>query len=235
MVTRSVLATPAATSRKVVIAAALGRELQPLKRGRHRDLLLVETGEGRTNASREICRALDTQPRAVVGIGFAGALSSSLEIGDVIIATRIEGLGAFSEGLHTRVLSLGLERVYGGAVVTVDDVVCTAAEKHELSGRLIGNELGVVDMESSAVAVACLERGVQFVIARVVSDLFSEDLPVDFNRCRRADGRLSTLKVTARAIERPGSLRGLWELRRRTVHCAARLAEIVTGVAPLVV
>src|SRR5262249_60989094 len=172
MVTRSVLATPAATSRKVVIAAALGRELQPLKRGRHRDLLLVETGEGRTNASREICRALDTQPRAVVGIGFAGALSSSLEIGDVIIATRIEGLGAFSEGLHTRVLSLGLERVYGGAVVTVDDVVCTAAEKHELSGRLIGNGFGVVVMGSSAVAVGWFRWGVRLGVLGGVFVLF---------------------------------------------------------------
>src|SRR5262249_6531667 len=63
---------------KILVAAALGRELQPLKRERRSDLLLVETGEGTTNASREIGRALDAAPRAVVGIGFAGALSSSL-------------------------------------------------------------------------------------------------------------------------------------------------------------
>src|SRR5262249_8462450 len=136
---------------KILVAAALGRELQPLKRERRSDLLLVETGEGTTNASREISRALDAAPRAVVGIGFAGALSSSLEVGDLVVATRIDGIADdFSGGLQARWLGLGLERLYLGAAITVDHVVCLSEGKRQLAGRLREGEIGIVDMESSA-------------------------------------------------------------------------------------
>src|SRR5262249_10120962 len=98
MVTPSILletradAERARTCGKIVVAAALGRELRALKRERRSDLLLVETGEGTINASKAINRALETGPRAVLGIGFAGALSSSLEVGDVVVAARVDGI-----------------------------------------------------------------------------------------------------------------------------------------------
>jgi nucleoside phosphorylase len=111
--------------------------------------------------------------------------------------------------------------------LTVDEVVCQAEGKRRLAMTLAPGEIACVDMESFAVARACLERGVPFLVARCVSDLFAEDLPVDFNRCRGADGRINNWKVIASAIGRPSSIKSLVELRKRTMICSEKLAAFV--------
>jgi adenosylhomocysteine nucleosidase len=215
---------------KVLVVAALGRELEVLAARPNPDLSLLETGEGTANATRAISEALSRlKPRAVVAIGFAGALSEALVAGDLVVVSRVAGVAstANSKLLPERAQAVRLEGIRIGTAITVDAVVCDAARKRRLAVSLEPGEIGVVDMESSAVARECNEHRVPFLIVRAVTDLLNENLPVDFNRCRGADGRVSSVRVVLESISKPGSLRGLRELNRRAKLCSARLADFV--------
>ena len=61
---------------------------------------------------------------------------------------------------------------------------------------------------------------------RAVLDPAEEELPLDFNLCRRPDGRVSRGQVMRRAVLRPRRLGELLRLRRRVQLCSQRLAEL---------
>lgn len=225
-------------SGRVLVAAALSRELAALERDADPRLALLVTGEGRANAERALSAWLEAEtPRAVVGIGFAGALSESPGLGDLIIARECRT--AESEPVLTtqelleaaRRIHVNAAAVTFGVTITVDEIVCQAEGKRSLASTLGPDEVGCVDMESSAVARICSQRGVPFLVARAITDLLSEDLPLDFNRIRGADGKVSNWKVIGAALGRPSSIRGLRELRRRSAVCSENLAAFVRRLA----
>jgi adenosylhomocysteine nucleosidase len=225
----------------LLVVAALARELAALGRERPVGVALIETGEGIRNAERAVRSWLDRRTaRAVLGIGFAGALSPSLRAGDLVIAREVRGGDREGESFasSTALLSAaGLVRIEGlhfGTAITVDRIVGEANAKRELAALLARGEIGCVDMESSAVARVCNERGLPFLIVRSITDLLDEDLPIDFNRCRGADGRVSAQRVMRAALARPRSFKGLLELKRSSDLCAERLAAFVRRLLPLV-
>ncbi|HYV03292.1 MAG TPA: hypothetical protein VFB82_01830 [Blastocatellia bacterium] len=223
---------------RVLVVAALGRELAALERDRDPRIALLETGEGETNAERTLCSWLeDESPRAVLGIGFAGALSDSLGPGDLIVASECRTVGS-SVVSTTRELLEMARRIQISAVpltigvtVTVDEVVCHAEAKQRLAMGLRAGEIACVDMESSAVARVCTERRIPFLIARAITDLFSEDLPLDFNQTRGTDGMVRNWKVIRAALRKPSSIKGLRELERRSAACSENLAAFVRRLA----
>ena len=218
---------------RVLVVAALGRELAafgPEDSG----LTLLETGEGVANAERALRVSLETQtPRAVIGIGFGGGLSPSLRACDLLIARQcraagsetVSATGSMLEAARRSQKDGDTERF--GATVTVDYVVHLAEEKRELASTLAPGEMACVDMESLAFSRVCTEREIPFLVTRAVTDLFAEDLPVDFNKCRRSDGRISNWKVAASALRRRSSFKSLWELRQRSKVCSDKLAAFV--------
>ena len=220
--------------KRVLVVAALGRELAALRREAHPRLALLETGEGTTSAGQAARSWLDAEtPRAVLGIGFAGALSRSLDVGDLLVARECRTSTGESVATTPSLLEAA-RRIQGdglavrfGVTLTVDEVVWQAEGKRRLAMTLARGEIACVDMESSAVAGVCSERGVPFLIARCVSDLFAEDLSVDFNRFRGADGRVNNWNVIASAIGRPSSIKGLVALRKRAMICSEKLAAFV--------
>jgi adenosylhomocysteine nucleosidase len=195
----------------------------------------METGEGCANAARAIRFRLDqVSTGAVILIGFAGALSPSLAAGDIVVAHSIRsanGTRSFTsdDRLMSAARKVRLEgaSIHLGAAITVDEIFCEARAKRRLASALAENEIGCVDMESFAAAEVCAERGIPILVARAITDLFDEDLPVDFNRCRSADGRISDWKVLRAAMARPRALNALWRLRHKSQICAARLSLFV--------
>src|ERR1041384_2693074 len=124
--------------------------------------------------------------------------------------------------------------VHFGTAVTAERIVWQSSEKHALAGLLAADQLAFVDMESTAIAAVCARRGVPFLIVRSISDLFDEDLPLDFNQCRDSDGRVRSSKVMRDALLKPGSISGLLELRKRSQLCAERMAEFVRRLLPFI-
>lgn len=219
----------------MLVIAALSRELASLARRSHTGLALVETGEGPRNASRVLRSWLEKKnARAVINIGFAGSLSPRLQIGDIVIAREVrshaESFDASASPLFQIAERTGNARSV--IAVTVDEIICEAAAKRRLAESFTANETGSVDMESAAVALVCTELKIPFLIVRSVSDAFDEDLPLDFNRCRTSDGRVSPRKVVQSLLWRPRALKGLMELQRRSETCAENLAVFISELLP---
>jgi adenosylhomocysteine nucleosidase len=85
---------------------------------------------------------------------------------------------------------------------SIDRVAVTAGEK-----RVLRESTGAaaVDMESAALARKAGEWGVPFYAIRAVSDTALEDMPLDFNIYRDAEGRFSRTRIAMAALARPFS------------------------------
>ncbi|MFP5260909.1 MAG: hypothetical protein ACLGJB_03265 [Blastocatellia bacterium] len=225
----------------LLVVAALGRELAPLGRYPSAGVALMETGEGMRNAGRAVRSWLDRRSaRAVLCVGFGGALSNSLKPCDLVVArevrsARSEGESfASSKALLSAAAQVKLDGLTFGTAITVNEIACEAGAKRRLAALLAPDEVGCVDTESSAIALTCGERDIPFLVVRSITDLLDEDLPIDFNRCRTSDGRVSSQRVIRAALARPQSFRGLLELKRRSDECAGRLAAFVWQLLPLI-
>ena len=222
-------------STPVLVVAALSRELAPLARQSQAGLALIETGEGPRNASRVLRSWLEKKnTRAVINIGFAGSLSPLLQIGDIVIAREVRTYTESFDASASRLFQFAeqVQNARSAVAITVDEIVCEAKAKQRLAEKFTANGIGWVDMESAAIASVCNSLNVPFLIARSITDTFDEDLPLDFNRCRTSDGRVSPRKVIQSLIRRPRALKGLIELQRRSEMCAEKLAAFVSELLP---
>ena len=114
-----------------------------------------------------------------------------------------------------------------GDVLSVDRVAITAAEKGELRSS---TQAAVVEMESAAVARKAREWEMPFGCVRVVSDVADENLPLDFNRYRDADGRFSRTRIALAAMGHPFTvLPGLIRLDRNCRLAAELLGEFLAN------
>jgi adenosylhomocysteine nucleosidase len=218
----------------ILVVAALSYELRKLNSISHAGFVLLETGEGIQNAKLRLEAWLErNDARGVLSIGFAGGLSSSLQPGDIVVAREVRDsetrpdptlLSAAQE------LRLGFP-VRFGVAVTSSEIVWQSESKRALAASLGENEIGFVDMESTAIAGVCANRGLSFLIARSITDLLDEDLPLDFNLYRDQDGRVDSGKVMKAALRNPLLIKGLLELRRRSNLCADRMAEFVISLS----
>jgi adenosylhomocysteine nucleosidase len=148
---------------------------------------------------RRIERVLRTKRDVdkILSIGFCGALDPGLRVGDVL-----EGSG----------------------ILTSHRVAVTAAEKRALREQ---TGASAVEMEAGAVEAKAREWGVPFGCIKVVSDTASEDLPLDFNRCRDREGRLSRARIAFAALARPWAISGLMRLDRNCRAAAEKLGEFL--------
>jgi nucleoside phosphorylase len=219
----------------VLVVAAIKRELAALARAPRAGLELIETGEGPRNANRALRSRLEnSSPRAVINIGMAGSLSPELRIGDVVIAREARAAGESFDASQSPIFQIAeqMKDVSFGVAITVDEIVGEAQAKRRLAERLGKNDLCWVDMESAAIAALCERLKIPYLIARCISDAFDEDLPLDFNRCREADGRVSPRKVMQAALLKPRAFKRLIELKRRSDVCADRLGDFVRDLLP---
>jgi adenosylhomocysteine nucleosidase len=218
----------------ILVVAALSYELNKLNSLAHTGIVLLETGEGVKNAKRQLGSWLERHDaRAVLSIGFAGGLSSSLQPGDIVVAREVnDSLPQPDPGLLASSQELPLDfPVRFGIAFTSHEILWQAESKRQLAKMLSANEVGFVDMESTAVADVCASRGLPFLIARSITDLLDEDLPLDFNLCRGEDGRVDSKLVMKAMLRKPSSVKGLMELRKRSNLCAERLAEFVVSLS----
>ncbi len=236
----------------VAIVSAMAEELAPLARRlarprrarvrglavRHgelcgRQVCLAVAGEGGRLAAAALERLLsEVRLEALLGIGVAGGLTADLAAGDRVASRRVVSAGAaileppeweWSERLAR------MEGLRGGTVVTVNDIAHRPADKRRLAVRLQLEECAVIDLESAAWAAAAAGRGLPWLVLRSVSDALDEELPLDFNRFRRADGSVSRARVAARALLRPKLIGELDRLRRRVDESATALADATEG------
>jgi adenosylhomocysteine nucleosidase len=188
----------------------------------------VECGTGRQRAERATQALIDAHaPRWLLSIGFSGALTDQLRIGDVVVAHRI--VPADLEGdpdtaglkIDIKMVSDEAKGLYVGRIATARHIVHTVAEKQSLAAR---TGAIAVDMESLAVAEVCRERKVKFLAVRGISDDCSADLPSEVLSVLGGTGSIRAGAVLGALWKRPSSYKDLWRLRQNATLAADRLA-----------
>jgi 4-hydroxy-3-methylbut-2-enyl diphosphate reductase len=211
----------------LVLAVPMRFEARALRRGAPA-AQIVRTGMGRRRA-RAAAGRLGHVPGNVVAVtGFAGALSSDIEPGDVVVATEVRGADEPVECAATELVASMLRRaglrVHTGPIVSVPRVVLgTERERLAATGAL------AVDMESAWLARGCSGR--PWAVVRTVVDTPDRGLhrPVATAagalRAYRALARVG--EVLARWSEATGSRKVLLANPRASCAGVERAIDVV--------
>ena len=191
--------------------------------------IVMEIGVGIVRAATAIRWLFaNYEPRLVVACGFAGALSPTLKIGDVMVASEVVEPG--EDELHWRTaVPAELGDMPVGRLVTVAELAGRPAAK-----RTLARETGAiaVDMESAAIAEACQAKRVPCAVVRAISDaadtLLSPRL-VDL----LSGGRVSSWRVLSAVMRSPGLIIELWRLARDTRLAGRRLANALSRLSEI--
>jgi len=203
-------------------------------------IALAASGIGMRRAQASARRALE-EIRGVDLIlltGVAGALANNLEIGDLVMADRLMTRDGDNEQParsievprdHFEAYSSALDaariRHARGGLLTVRHPLITHAQK-----RLAGEHTGAiaVDMETAAIALEAVARGIPFVAMRTIMDTVEHDLAgaglADEN------GNVRPLKAAATLVRNPAMVAGVVRLMRNLRQATRSMALAIEAV-----
>jgi adenosylhomocysteine nucleosidase len=213
------------------------------------EVALMATGDGPAAAAAGLEALLAAvRPRRLLVVGVAGGLTPGLAEGTLVAARRVVDAGG--RAVPRDPDASWLDEAFaggaiGGAVISTDQIVAgSAARQAVLRGALAGiaavsgaawPPVATVDLESAAYARVAAAWSLPYLVVRAVLDTAEEELPLDFEACRDASGRVSNARVVLHALFRPRSFGELWRLRARVRAAAARLgglAQRLVAAAP---
>jgi nucleoside phosphorylase len=184
-----------------------------------RNVQVLLTGIGRQNALSVVEEVIKgAEPELVLSCGFAGALNSALQVGDVVYSNDA------GDPLEQRLVAAGGVRASFHCAARIAIV---AAEKAALRAS---TRADAVEMESEWIRQVCRERRIRSATVRAISDSAQEDLPLDFNKVMTPDMRLSLRKLASAVFLSPGRIGGLLRLQRQTRLAAQRLGSTLRRV-----
>jgi adenosylhomocysteine nucleosidase len=199
--------------------------------GRYRGgirVAVVESGTGFARARRATFALIDAHsPKWMLSCGFGGALVPSIRLGDIVVADSIVDTHGQSLVIDVGFPPDPQHGIHIGRLLTNDSIVRLVREKAELGQR---HAAVAVDMETLAVAQVCRETGVRFLAVRVISDDLSSDLPAEVLSLLGATGTTRFGAAMGAIINRPNSVREMWQLRKAAHFAADRLASFLDGV-----
>lgn len=180
------------------------------------------TGIGAEAATRAMSWALSSPTDLCISSGFAGALRSPLELGEVLAARVVRRAGrelavAGDHELVEAACDAGARRVE--RFLTSEKLVVDAIEKSALAG-----EADAVEMESFVILAEAARHGVRAVSVRAISDAADSSLPYDFDRVRDVRGRISMTAMLFELARQPHRIPALLRLARDCRLAAGRLA-----------
>ena len=208
--------------------------------------LLVQTGMGRERAENATHFVLDHYPvTALISLGFAGALTPDLTIGDVVVcstmhcASRFEKedgrLEAYAADANLLALASSGPRDAStsfllGTGVTVPRLVSSPQRKQELGHEFRAQ---IVDMESYWIARMASARLVPLITIRSISDTLQHGLqPLD--HILAPDGRLLWKRVAPYFLLHPQYLASVFtpfsNMQRAKGNLTAFVSQLVARI-----
>lgn len=196
-----------------------------------RRVAVIESGVGRDAARRATQAALKLhQPAWVISTGFAGALSSELRRGHIVMADRVVDThqNQFELGMRMDQDSIAASAsLHVGTVVTVDQLIRSREEKERLGKD---HQAIACDMETVAVVQACQEAKTRLMSVRIITDALDDELPKEIERLLDQKTMASMLGAAAGAIvKRPSSLKDMWKLQEEALKATDRLARFLAS------
>jgi adenosylhomocysteine nucleosidase len=162
-----------------------------------------------------------TRPQLIVSFGIAGAPTSDLRVGDVVVAHAVRMLAAGAPG-RSQVLEQLSEtackaaelallprgaRFFSGIALTMSGI-----QAPDLSGLPL--EHLVLEMETAGIAQAASGRGVPVLALRAVSDSVDQPLPFDLEIYLDKEQKPRVGRIIAGVVRHPSLLARLNRLRR---------------------
>jgi adenosylhomocysteine nucleosidase len=134
-------------------------------------IAIVHTGVGRKNCETRMTSFMrEQQPDILISSGFAGAVCSGLEVGDLFLAQNFSDTDLSS--LVQKILNDQQLRL--GNSFTSSSIVDSVSERNEIARA---HAAEAVDMETAVIAKICAESGTTMVSLRVITDTPREPLP----------------------------------------------------------
>jgi adenosylhomocysteine nucleosidase len=181
------------------------------KFGRH-GILLVESGMGFDNAARAAESIIsEAAPDLLVSAGFCGGIAAELQVGDVVVASRMvmvsgnsvdpvpSDIPAAVQSLAARQTACG-KRIFSGTFCST----AVITSKAKLSGLLSGSyPCPVVEMESAAIAQVAVGSRIPVIGLRSVSDPAGEELGFSLDEFCDSSLRISSGRVLMTILRKP--------------------------------
>lgn len=167
------------------------------------EVVLLQSGIGKVAAAIGTTMLLDEyKPDVVINTGSAGGFDSSLNLGDVVISTEVRhhdaDVTAFGYEMgqmaqqpaafladeklmdvaEKALAQMEDKHAVRGLICTGDAFVCTAERQAFI--RTHFPSVIAVEMEASAIAQACHQFKVPFVVVRAISDIADKKSPMSF-------------------------------------------------------
>jgi adenosylhomocysteine nucleosidase len=196
------------------------------------EVALMATGDGPAAATAGLEALLAAvRPRRLLVIGVAGGLTAGLAEGTLVAARRVvagDGAAVPREPDAAWLAAALAGGAIAGTAIAADRILADPAARQAVLGRALpaGATTATVDLESAAYARVAAAWSLPYLVVRAVLDPADEELPLDFEACRDAGGRVRNARVIWHALARPRSLGKLWRLRARVRDAAARLAAL---------
>ncbi len=171
---------------------------------------------GAEAAARAAVAIVAERPRALLAVGFCGALDPALRVGDLVAAERVLD-EATGETFAPDAALLAAAPGRRGVLVSARRIARTPDARARLSGT-------AVDLESAALARAAGAAGIPFLAVRAVTDTTRHRLP-DFEAIAAGAPDIPIGRLLAHVLRRP------WELPRlvRLGPAAGRAGSALAG------
>jgi adenosylhomocysteine nucleosidase len=219
---------------KVAIVAALEREVSGLTRNWcrveqcydrrsfvffERDDMVVVCGGIGVEAARRAAEAVIAlyHPALLQSVGFAGALDSSLRIGDLFIPAVVIDA---RDGSRVEIDGATAPHQRRSTLVTFMDVA--GMQQKASLAKSYGAE--AVDMEAASVAAAARAHGIGFAATKVISDELAFEMP-HMARFIDSKGQFRTASFAAFVALRPTLWRRVAQLARNSRKAGRVLGE----------
>jgi len=195
--------------------------------------MLEISGSGPEQAARCAGRLVEHGAAALLSWGCAGALSSRLFPGDLLLPRHVSA--ANGQTLHTDeawrarlVRSLnGILATHQAGIAESPMILLEPAQKRALN---VASNCEAVDMESAAVACVARKAGLPFMAIRAIADRVDERLPRCIAKAMDNHGNIGMRPFMSAAIFQPESWPALvrlgWHFHAalRTLRCVSKQA-----------
>ena len=203
-----------------------------------RNIVLVRTGVGRKRAQNATQQVIDKfNPEVIISMGYAGALTEGLNVGDMFVASTILSPESDSNSFemddpkNLKWLELAKNtpppenvKLKIGRLITVDMVVHTPKAKKELGSRFRAE---AVEMETLEIALLTRVNKIAFISIRGISDAVNHEL-IDCSSFLDSDGELSKLRAGWYVLTHPKSLKNAFSLRSNTQIATQNLTDFIS-------
>lgn len=209
-------------------------------RAGNRNACLVESGLGPEKAARAAATLVAAAaPDLIINFGLAGAVTSGLGVGDVVLARRLlfakERLFSEQQGLATDLTGTAIDllqrelagasfRVCDGTSITAGTILAKGETARLLPTGVVNP---VLEMETAAVAKIAAREGIPLVAVRAISDDAAEELEFTITDFTDRNMNIRAHRVLWSLTRRPWLVPQLVRLARNSRRGGANLARVV--------